>query len=119
MLVGLANRSLSVIVSVPGPVAKTADAFTDPLEVVLPDGVTNVIVVPDAIPEIVRTVASRRTAKVFPFVLIDISSSALPERLTSDSPRVSMAAEEFYLNWIGFQIGHLEQLLVERSVLDY
>jgi hypothetical protein len=77
MLVGLANRSLSVIVSVPGPVAKTADAFTDPLEVVLPDGVTNVIVVPDAIPEIVRAVASRRTAKIFQLVLINVSSSAL------------------------------------------
>ena len=30
-----------------------------------------------------------------------------------------MAAGEFYLNWMGFQIGHLEQLLVERSVRDY
>jgi hypothetical protein len=72
-LVGLLNRSFSVIVRVPGPVVKTADALTDPSEVVLPDGVTNVIVVADAIPEIVRTVTSRRTVKVFQFVLIDVS----------------------------------------------
>jgi hypothetical protein len=76
-LVGLLKRSFSVMVRVPGPVTKTADASTDPFEVVLPDGVTNVIVVADAIPEIVRTVTSRRTAKVFQFVLIDVSSCTL------------------------------------------
>src|ERR1700675_3861588 len=115
MLVGLANRSLSVIVRVPGPVAKTADAFTDPLEVALPDGVTNVIVVPDAIPKIVRAVASRRTAKIFQLVLINVSSSALPGLVTSDSPGDSMAAGAFKMNWMGFQIGHLEQIPEERS----
>jgi hypothetical protein len=76
-LVGLPNRSLSVTVKVPGPVTKTADAFTDPSIVALPDGVTNVIVVADASPERIRAVTRRRTAKVFQFVLINVSSSAL------------------------------------------
>jgi hypothetical protein len=69
-LVGLANRSFRVTVRVPGPVTNTADAFTTPSDVVLADGVTYVIVVPEAIPEIISAVASRRKDTVLPFVLM-------------------------------------------------
>ena len=72
-LVGLLNKSFSVIVSTPGLTAKTAVAFTDPSEVALPDGVVNVIDVPIAIPEIIRTATGRRTNKVLRFWLMDVS----------------------------------------------
>jgi hypothetical protein len=72
-LVGLLNKSFSVIVSTPELTAKTAVAFTDPSEVAPPDGVVNVIGVPDAIPEIIRTAASRRTSRVLGFWLMDVS----------------------------------------------
>ena len=72
-LVGLLNKSFSVIVSTPGLTTKTAVAFTDPSEVALPDGVVNVIGVPEAIPEIIRTATSRRTDTVLRFWFMDIS----------------------------------------------
>ena len=107
-LVGLLNKSFSVIVSTPGLMANTAVAFTDPSEVVLPDGVVNVIGVPIAIPEIIGTATSRRTNKVLRFWLMDVSLVFFGRLITA---RTSMAVAVFLLNWMHFQTVSLEQLL--------
>jgi hypothetical protein len=96
------------MVSTPGLIAKTAVAFTDPSEVALPDGVANVIGVPEAIPEIIRTATSRRTNKILRFWLMHVSLVFFGRLITA---RISMASAVFLLNWMHFQIVILEQLL--------
>jgi hypothetical protein len=44
ILVGFASKSVRLIVMVPAPVVKTAEAFTAPPLVILPDGVVSVMV---------------------------------------------------------------------------